>query len=39
MTAWFLYLLQGDEKAGAALLREDAETLSSSNRQDIANNQ
>ena len=38
MTAWFLYLLQGDEEAKAALFGENAEILSNSNWQDIEKN-
>ena len=38
MTAWMLYQLQGDEKAGKALIGEDAEILSNSNWQDIEKN-
>ena len=39
MTAWFLYLLQGDKEAKAALLGENAEILSNAMWQDIQKNQ
>ena len=38
MTAWFLYLLQGDEEAEAALFGENAEVLRNPNWQDIEKN-
>lgn len=38
MTAWFLYHLQGDEEAGAALLGENAEILRNANWQDVEKN-
>lgn len=38
MTAWMLYLLQGDEEAGKALIGENAEILNNANWQDIEKN-
>ena len=35
VTAWFMYYLQGDAKAGEAFFGEDAEILSNTNWQDI----
>ena len=35
MTAWFIYYLKGDTKAGKAFFGEDAEILSNDNWQDI----
>ena len=35
VTAWFMWLLRGDEAAGAAFLGEDAEMLRNENWQDV----